>query len=70
MDQKPLIPGRAYHLKIGTRTVSATVTTLKYRIDVSTREHISATTLNLNEIGLPRPDTTRCCSMATTSVTD
>jgi bifunctional enzyme CysN/CysC len=52
MDQKPLIPGRAYHLKIGTGTVSATVTTLKYRIDVTTREHLSASTLDLNEIGV------------------
>jgi bifunctional enzyme CysN/CysC len=52
MDQKPLIPGRAYHLKIGTDTVSATVTTLKYRIDVNTREHISASMLDLNEIGV------------------
>jgi len=52
MDQKPLIPGRAYHLKIGTSTVSATVTTLKYRIDINTREHISASMLDLNEIGV------------------
>lgn len=52
MDQKPLIPGRAYHLKVGTSTVTATVTSLKYRIDIGSREHISASALNLNEIGV------------------
>ena len=31
-----LIPGRSYLLKIGTRTVPATVTALKHRIDVDT----------------------------------
>ena len=37
MKDEPLVPGRSYWLKIGTRTVPATVTALKHRIDVDTR---------------------------------
>jgi bifunctional enzyme CysN/CysC len=46
-----MVPGRSYWLKIGTRTVSATVTALKHRIDVDTGSHVAARTLGLNEIG-------------------
>jgi bifunctional enzyme CysN/CysC len=60
MDQKPLIPGRSYLLRAGTKTVSATITTIKYKIDVDTREHLSATALNLNEIGV--------CNVSTSSL--
>ncbi len=35
----PLLPGRTYLLKIGTRTVTATVTSLKYKINVNNLEH-------------------------------
>ena len=45
-------PGRPYLLKIGTRTVTATVTELKYRVNVNTLEHVAAKTLDLNEIGV------------------
>jgi bifunctional enzyme CysN/CysC len=51
MKDEPLVPGRAYWLKLGTRTVSATVTALKHRIDVDTGSHVAARTLALNEIG-------------------
>jgi bifunctional enzyme CysN/CysC len=44
------MPGRSYLLRIGTKTVSASVTTLKYKIDVNTREHLAAHTLGLNDI--------------------
>ena len=60
MDQKPLIPGRSYLLRTGTKTVSATITTIKYKIDVNTREHLSASALNLNEIGV--------CNVSTSSL--
>ena len=51
LSQQPLVPGRSYLLKIGTRTVPATVTALKHRIDVDTLAHLAERTLELNEIG-------------------
>lgn len=51
MSDSPLVPGRSYLLKIGTRTVPATVTALKHRIDVNTLAHLADRTLALNEIG-------------------
>lgn len=51
MDQDPLLPARNYVVRIGAQTItSASVTAIKYRIDVNTREHLAATTLGLNEI--------------------
>ena len=47
----PLLPGRQYLLKIGTATVPAQVTAIKYRIDVNTLDRLAAKTLALNEIG-------------------
>jgi bifunctional enzyme CysN/CysC len=51
MSDQPLVPGRSHLLKIGTRTVPATVTALKHRIDVETLAHLADRTLGLNEIG-------------------
>jgi bifunctional enzyme CysN/CysC len=51
MSEHPLVPGRSYLLKIGTRTVPATVTALKHRIDVNTLARLADKTLGLNEIG-------------------
>ncbi|ANW02741.1 sulfate adenylyltransferase subunit CysN [Bradyrhizobium icense] len=52
MDKEPLVAGRKYILRIGTQTFAAgTITAIKYRIDVNTREHLAARTLSLNEIG-------------------
>ncbi|HEY0292473.1 MAG TPA: sulfate adenylyltransferase subunit CysN [Hansschlegelia sp.] len=50
MEQEPLIPGRSYLLKLATRTTPATVTALKYKIDVNTLDQLAAKTLKLNEI--------------------
>jgi bifunctional enzyme CysN/CysC len=52
MAEEPLLPGRPYWLKIGTRTVSATVTEPKYKINVNTLEHLAAKQLELNEIAV------------------
>ena len=46
MSESPLVPGRSYLLKIGTRTVPATVTALKHRIDVNTLAHLADRTLH------------------------
>ncbi|HEV2362693.1 MAG TPA: sulfate adenylyltransferase subunit CysN [Caulobacteraceae bacterium] len=51
MSEHPLVPGRSYLVKIGTRTVPATVTALKHRVDVETLAHLADKTLGLNEIG-------------------
>jgi bifunctional enzyme CysN/CysC len=51
MSEQQLVPGRSYLLKIGPRTVPATVTALKHRIDVETLAHLADKTLAFNEIG-------------------
>ncbi|WP_017910598.1 adenylyl-sulfate kinase, partial [Xanthomonas sp. SHU 199] len=51
MDDAALLPGRPYWLKIGTRTVAASVTEIKHRIDVNTQERLAAKRLELNEVG-------------------
>jgi bifunctional enzyme CysN/CysC len=52
MDEQELLPGRGYWLKIGTRTVTATVHEPKYEINVNSLEHLAAKTLGLNGIGV------------------
>ena len=52
MGERPMLPGRPYLLKIGARTVGVTVARPKYKINVNTLEHVAATTLELNEIGV------------------
>ncbi len=51
-DDEPMIPGRPYLMKLGARTVSARVNEPKYKINVNTLEHLAATRLELNEIGV------------------
>jgi bifunctional enzyme CysN/CysC len=53
MDDAPLHVGRAYWLKLGTQTVSATVQQPKYAINVNNPgERLAAKTLELNAIGV------------------
>ena len=51
MDAQPLLPGRPYWLKIGTRTVGAQVTEIKHKVDVNTQDQHAAKLLELNEVG-------------------
>ena len=51
MSDAPLLPGRPYWLKIGTRTVAASISEIKHRIDVNTQERLAAKRLELNEVG-------------------
>ena len=51
MADDALVPGRAYWLKSGTRTVSATVQPPRHIVDVNTQAELSAKTLGLNDIG-------------------
>ena len=59
MADEPLIPGRAYWLKLGTKTVSATVHAPKYQLAVNSMERLAAKTLELNAIGVAEITTDR-----------
>ena len=52
MDEAPMLRGRRYLMKIGARTVNATVAPLKYKVNVDSLEHVAADKLELNEIGV------------------
>ncbi|NBB97430.1 MAG: sulfate adenylyltransferase subunit CysN [Alphaproteobacteria bacterium] len=52
MDEVEMTPGRAYWLKLGPQTVSATVAQPKYQVNVNTMEQLAAKTLDLNAIGV------------------
>src|SRR6056297_2812349 len=52
MHEDAMLPGRPYLVKVGTRTVGATIAHPKYRVDVNNLDHLAATTLELNEIGV------------------
>ncbi|MCD8110925.1 MAG: adenylyl-sulfate kinase [Clostridiales bacterium] len=50
MDDRKLMAGKSYLLKIGTQKVPATVMSIKYKIDVNTGEEVYADTIYKNEI--------------------
>ena len=52
MAEAPMIAGRSYRLRIGTRTVDARLQAPKYLIDMDTLDHLAAKSLALNEIGI------------------
>ena len=52
MSDEPMLPGRPYWLKIGTKQVSATITEPKYKVNGNTLEHLAAKKLELNEVGV------------------
>lgn len=51
-DAKAMIPGRSYILCTETDSVSATITTLKYIVDVNSFAQIAAKAMNMNDIGV------------------
>jgi bifunctional enzyme CysN/CysC len=51
MAEEPMLPGRPYLMKIGTRTIGAAVTELKHRVEADTLKTLAAKTLELNDIG-------------------
>lgn len=51
MSRKAMLPGRSYLMRIGTAAIPASVSALKYKVDVNTRDKLAARTLDLNEIG-------------------
>ncbi|WP_020185107.1 sulfate adenylyltransferase subunit CysN [Methylopila sp. 73B] len=52
MSDAPLFPGRPYLVKIGAKSITASVTEIKHKIDVNSFEHLAAKELRLNEIGV------------------
>ena len=52
MSEEAMLPGRPYLLKMAARTVNATITEPKYKVDVNTMAHLATKKLELNEIGV------------------
>lgn len=59
MADEAMTPGRAYWVKIGTQTVSASIQAPKYQVNVNTLEHTAVKTLELNAIGVATITTDR-----------
>ena len=51
MTEEPLMPGKQYWFKQGSRMAAGSVSNLRYRIDVNTLSRQESPTLALNEIG-------------------
>ena len=51
-DEHPLLPGRSYLVRTETDQVNATITELKYRVNVDNLAHEAAKSLELNEVGV------------------
>ncbi|HEX7115710.1 MAG TPA: sulfate adenylyltransferase subunit CysN [Steroidobacter sp.] len=52
MHEDPMLPGRPYLIKLGTQTVTGSITAPKYKINVNTLEHLATKELELNEIAV------------------
>jgi bifunctional enzyme CysN/CysC len=52
MHDEPMLPGRPYLIKLGTRTLTGSITAPRYKVNVNTLEHLAAKQLELNEIGV------------------
>ncbi len=51
MSEQPMVPGKQYLFKQTTKTVSGTISSLRYQVDVNTLHRQDAPTLKLNDIG-------------------
>ncbi|SON58235.1 Bifunctional enzyme CysN/CysC [Hartmannibacter diazotrophicus] len=52
MSDEEMLPGRAYLLKMGSKTVTATVTEIKHKVDINTFNKLAAKKLSLNEVAV------------------
>jgi bifunctional enzyme CysN/CysC len=52
MHEEPMLPGRPYIMKIGSRSVPFSFTEIKHQVDVNTMQHLAAKTLKLNEVAV------------------
>ena len=62
MHEEECLPGRSYLIKAGSATAPATVTALKYKVNVNSLQHEPGRTLGLNEIGICNISLTRSIS--------
>jgi bifunctional enzyme CysN/CysC len=51
-DEEPMLPGRGYAIKTGCQNSTATISSLKYKLNVDNLDHVAGKTLELNEVGL------------------
>lgn len=58
MNDAPLIPGRTLIIKLGTHTVSGSVTHIRHKTDVNTFATLAAETVKINEVALVNFSTT------------
>ncbi|ODR98494.1 adenylyltransferase [Methyloceanibacter methanicus] len=58
-DEEAMLPGRTYTIRCGTQTSTATVSTLKYKLNVDNLDHVAGKTLEMNEVGLCNLSMTR-----------
>jgi bifunctional enzyme CysN/CysC len=47
-----MLPGRACTIRCGSQTTTATISALKYKLNVDNLDHVAGKTLELNEVGL------------------
>jgi bifunctional enzyme CysN/CysC len=52
MSEAPLLRGRTYLLKVGAKTVEATISPIKHKVDINSFEHVATSKLEMNEIGV------------------
>jgi bifunctional enzyme CysN/CysC len=52
MSETPMLAGRVYLIKIGTRSVAASITDIRHKIDVNSFQQIATKSLSLNEVGV------------------
>src|SRR5678815_3612452 len=52
MHEEPMLRGRPYIIKLGTRTLTGSITTPRHKVNVNTLERLAAKQLELNEIGV------------------
>ena len=52
LADEPMLRGRTYLMRVDGSTVTATITPLKYKLDLDSREHLAATELERNELGI------------------
>jgi len=52
MGDEPMLRGRGYLMRIGGKTVTATIAPLKYKLSMDSLEHLAANRLEMNEIGV------------------
>ena len=50
LDKQPLVSGRAFYIKLGTKQLLATVLNVKYKIDVNTGKRIPPSNIQKNDI--------------------